>query len=90
MPVEPLISLVIWILYSMASAAYMPGLTVNMEFNNDKFGCLRCWPHQEKLDLISNHYYKDQGGLDIKEPSQVKDLVILFSTELSFKIYNEK
>ena len=63
---------------------------VNMQFNGDKFECLRCWPHQDKLDLASNHHYKDPGGLDIKEPIMVKDLGVLFSPDLTFKVHIDK
>ena len=61
-----------------------------MEFNGDKFDCLRSWPHQEKLHLISNHHYKDPEGSDITEPSHVKDLGILFSPDLTFKAHTDK
>ena len=63
---------------------------VNMEFNGDKFECLRCWPHQEKLDLATNHHYKDSSGSDIEEPMTVKDLGVLFSLDLSFKVHIDK
>ena len=63
---------------------------VNMQFNGDKFECLRCWPHQEKHDLATNHHYKDPGGLDIEEPTQVKDLGILFSPDLTFRVHIDK
>ena len=63
---------------------------VNMEFNGDKFECLRCWPHQDKADLLTNHHYTDPGGSNIEEPAKVKDLGILFTPDLTFKIHIEK
>ena len=60
---------------------------VNMEFNGDKFECLQCWPHQDKLDLISNHHYNGPAGLDIGEPTEVKDLGVLFSPDIYFKAH---
>ena len=63
---------------------------VNMELNGDKFECLRCWPHQDKNDLLTNHHYKGPGGSDIEEPSEVKDLGILFSPDLSFQSHINK
>ena len=63
---------------------------VNMEFNGDKFECLRCWPHQDKSHLLDNHHYKDSSDKDIEEPSEVKDLGILFSPDLSFRVHIDK
>ena len=63
---------------------------VNMEFNGDKFECLRCWPHQEMTHLSDNHHYKDSSGKDIQEPQEVKDLGVLFSPDLSFRAHIDK
>ena len=59
-------------------------LSKNTSLNFPK-ACLTFIQH-----LISNHHYKDPGGLDITEPSQVKDLGILFSPDLSFKVHTDK
>ena len=61
---------------------------VNMEFNGEKFEGLRCWPHTNKFGL--NHHYKDPVGEDITESDKVKDLGVLFSPDLTFKIHIQK
>ena len=58
---------------------------VNMEFNSDKFECLRCWPHPEKPDSGAQHNYHVSNGEAIKAETEVKDLGVLFSPDLSFK-----
>ena len=42
------------------------------------------------MNLVANHHYKDPGGLGIEEPTKVKDLGILFSPDLTFKIHIDK
>ena len=61
-----------------------------MQFNGDKFVCLLCWPHQDKLDLVTNHYYKDSGGLNIEQPTKVKDIGVLFSPDITFRARIDK
>ena len=61
-----------------------------MQFSGDKFECLQCWPHQETNYLSTNHHFKDPGGLDIVEPTQVKDLEVLFSPDLTFLAHINK
>ena len=61
-----------------------------MEFNGDKFECLRCWPHQEMTHISKNNHYKDSSGKDIQEPPEVKDLGVLFSPDLSFGTHIDK
>ena len=53
---------------------------VNMFFNYDKFEALRCWPVENRDD----HHYKNPANKDIEEPSDLKDLGVRLSTDLSF------
>ena len=45
---------------------------------------------QQKSDLFTNHHFKDPDGSDIEEPSEVKDLGILFSPDLTSRTHIDK
>ena len=78
----------IYILQQDINTIYAWAQRVNMEFNGEKFEGLRCWYHTNKFRL--NHHYKDPVGEDISESDRVKDLGVLFSPDLTFKIHIQK
>ena len=53
---------------------------VNMFFNDDKFEALRCWPGDDRED----HHYKNPANKNIEEPSDLKDLGVRLSNDLTF------
>ena len=62
-----------------------------MEFNGDKFECIRYWPDPDIGSVFKEEFkYQSEGGKDIEETDHVKDLGILLSNDLSFSKYIDK
>ena len=62
-----------------------------MEFNGDKFECIRYWPDPDIGSVFKEEFkYKSEGGNFIEETSDVKDLGILLSNDLTFSKHIEK
>jgi len=62
-----------------------------MEFNGDKFECIRYWPDSDIGAVFKEEFkYRSEGGKEIEEKSDIKDLGILLSSDLSFSKHIEK
>ena len=59
---------------------------VNMEFNSEKFECLRYWPGGQKPDLT----YTSPDGKIIEERPHLRDLGVEMSSDLTFRVHIEK
>ena len=58
---------------------------VNMFFNSDKFECVRYWPNQDIGTVFCSEFpYKDEDGNIIEEKTELKDLGIQMSSDLTF------
>ena len=58
---------------------------VNMSFNGDKIECLRYWPNKDIGAVFqAEFFYKDEDGNRIEEKSDLKDLGIQMSADLTF------
>ena len=60
---------------------------INMHFNSDKFECLRFWPGPGEQPAFG---YKGPGGDDIETKSNLKDLGVQVSSDLTFKLHIER
>ena len=60
---------------------------VNMHFNSDKFECLRFWPGRDEPPTFHN---KGPDNNDIEVKSDLRDLGVQLSSDLSFKLHIEK
>ena len=60
---------------------------VNMHFNSDKFECLRFWPGRDEPPTF---HYKGPDNNDIEVKSDLRDLGVQLSSDLSFKLHIEK
>ena len=57
---------------------------VNMEFNGDKFECIRVWPDEELGMVFEELKYVNEVGETIEEKENLKDLGIQLSNDLTF------
>ena len=65
------------------SSIYSWASEVNMEFNSDKFECLRYWPGGQKPDF----QYKSPDGSIIEEKEHLRDLGVEMASDLTFTIH---
>ena len=64
---------------------------VNMEFNGDKFECIRYWPDEDLGAVFKEEFkYTNEEGKTIEEKEDIKDLGILLSNDLSFGKHIDK
>ena len=64
---------------------------VNMEFNGDKFECIKFRSHQSLRDESGQEFtYVNEEGKDIEEKDQLKDLGVQLSNDLSFSKHIDK
>ena len=60
--------------------------TVNMHFNSDKFECLRFWPGSGEPPAFQ---YQGPDGDGIEVKTDLRDLGVQLSSDLSFKLHVE-
>ena len=64
---------------------------VNMEFNGDKFECIRYWPDNDLGAVFKEEFkYKNEEDKIIEEKSHIKDLGIMLSDNLTFSHHIDK
>ena len=66
------------------STIYSWAEQVNMEFNCDKFECLRYWPKQHTRP---DFCYTSPGGTVIKEKEHLRDLGVEMASDLTFSVH---
>ena len=70
---------------------YLWASQVNMEFNGDKFECIRYWPNEEIGTAFKQEFkYVNEEGVTIEEKEHIKDLGVQLSNDLSFSKHIEK
>ena len=70
---------------------YKWALEVNMEFNGDKFECIRYWPDEDLGAVFKQEFkYANEEGQTIEEKEHIKDLGVLLSNDLSFSQHINK
>ena len=58
---------------------------VNMEFNGDKFECIRYWPDPDFGAVFKAEFkYRNESGNEIEEKEDLEDLGVQLSNDLSF------
>ena len=60
---------------------------VNMHFNSDKFECLRFWPNSS---ATPDYNYKGPDSKPIEVKSDLRDLGVQLSSDLTFKLHIKK
>ena len=65
---------------------YSWAVQVNMKFNSDKFECLRYWANEAAAPL---HQYLAPDQQEIKVKSDLRDLGVQLSSDLSFSVHVE-
>ena len=64
---------------------------VNMEFNGDKFECIRYWPDQDIGAVFKEEFkYRNEDGKIIEEKNDLKDLGVQLSDDLTFDKHIDK
>ena len=62
-----------------------------MEFNGDKFECIRYWPNENSNSLSKESFkYENEEGTEIEEKETLKDLGVQLSNDLSFNKHIDK
>ena len=64
---------------------------VNMEFNGDKFECIRYWPNEDLGAVFRQEFiYQNEEGETIEEKEHIKDLGVQLSNDLTFSKHIDK
>ena len=62
-----------------------------MEFNGDKFECIRYWPDEDLGSVFKEEFkYVNEDGKTIEEKEHIKDLGIQLSNDLTFSKHIDK